>query len=104
MFDSKMSTYEHMINAFLYPVGTRGYDTDIGVPVLPEYSILVCLNDKRMRKVVYECTAVHVHVHVLRVLRVQVDVMAGELRRRLKLGELARLDKPRGAPRARAMR
>jgi hypothetical protein len=58
---SKMSTYEHMINALLYPVGTRGYGTDTRVPVLLEYSTLVCLNDKGIRKVVtavemYSCT------------------------------------------------
>ena len=60
MSDSKMSTYEHMINALMYLVGTRGYGTDTGVPVLLEYSILVCLNDKGTRKVVYEMTAVEV--------------------------------------------
>jgi hypothetical protein len=61
MSDSKMSTHEHMINALLYPVDTRGYGTDTGEPVLPEYSILVCLNDKGMRKVVYEMIAVEVY-------------------------------------------
>jgi hypothetical protein len=43
MPDNKMSTYEHMINALLYRVGTWGYGPDTGVPVLPEYSTLVCL-------------------------------------------------------------
>ena len=64
MSDSKMSTCKHMINALLYYVGTRGYCTDTGVPVLPEYSILVCLSDKRMRKVVYEMTAVEIYMYM----------------------------------------
>ena len=80
MPDNKMSTYEHMINALLYPVGTRGYGTDTGVPVIPEYSTVVCLNDKRVPKVVYSCRSVqmymymYMYMYVLRILRVQGHV------------------------------
>ena len=63
MSDNK-STYEHMINALLYPVGTRGYGTDTGVPVVLEYSTLVCSNDKGIRKVVYSCRSVQLYMYV----------------------------------------
>ena len=59
-----LSTCKHMINALLHPVGTRGYGTDTGVLVLPEYSILACLNDKGMRNVVYSCRSVHLYMYM----------------------------------------
>ena len=61
---SKMSTYEQMIYALLYHVGTRGYGTNTGVPVLPEYSTPVCLNDKGMRKDAYSCRSVQLYMYM----------------------------------------
>ena len=61
---SKMSTYEHMINALLYPVGTRGYGTDTRVLVLLNDSTLVCPSNWGMkgRGPPYSCNRVQLYI------------------------------------------
>ena len=56
-----------MMNVQLYSCthgGIRGFCTDTGVPVLPEYSIFWYARVKRMRKVVYDMTAVEVYMYM----------------------------------------